>query len=129
MVASPIVYLRMFRTRLIVLNTYKAANDLLNTRSKDYSDRPPHIMLHELIGRNLSVFAISPRHPRFKIYRRLLNDGLSARVLPKYRNIRVEEMHIMLRGLLHDPEEYVNHFRRCVLVTVCVAQIDETSMA
>ncbi|KAF8837982.1 hypothetical protein BDN67DRAFT_869041, partial [Paxillus ammoniavirescens] len=37
---SPILFYRIFGRNVIVLNTFKAANDLLEARSSVYSDRP-----------------------------------------------------------------------------------------
>lgn len=41
---SSVVSFRIFRQHAIVLNTYKAANDLLEVRSSIYSDRPTTTM-------------------------------------------------------------------------------------
>ncbi|KIJ10313.1 hypothetical protein PAXINDRAFT_60966, partial [Paxillus involutus ATCC 200175] len=37
---SPVVFYRIFGRNVVVLNAFKAANDLLEARSSVYSDRP-----------------------------------------------------------------------------------------
>ncbi|KAH9834632.1 uncharacterized protein C8Q71DRAFT_859598 [Rhodofomes roseus] len=45
-----IIFLRMFNTPVLVLNSAKAARDLLEKRSTKYSDRPYSIRFIELLG-------------------------------------------------------------------------------
>ncbi|KAG9218442.1 hypothetical protein CCMSSC00406_0007957 [Pleurotus cornucopiae] len=47
---SDAIYLDVIGSPIIVLNSYKAANDLLSVRSLLYSDRPVGTMLTELLG-------------------------------------------------------------------------------
>ncbi|KAL4252343.1 cytochrome P450 family protein [Pleurotus pulmonarius] len=47
---SEIIHLRVLGRSIMVLNSFRAANDLLSVRSMLYSDRPPHIMANELLG-------------------------------------------------------------------------------
>ena len=42
--SGDIVHLKVLGQRMIVLNTVKAARDLLDKRSSVYSDRPPFVM-------------------------------------------------------------------------------------
>lgn len=102
----------MFRKKTIILNTGKAALDLLESRSSIYSDRPPNPNLTVLLGRDMSVFNISFLHPRFKRYRKLLNSGLNPRAVQTYRPIQEQETMTFLRGLLETPDKFVAHIRR-----------------
>ena len=95
-----------------MLNTYKAANDLLEVRSSIYSDRSTTTMYGELIGRKLAVFNISSQTPRFRAYRRLLHSSLNPRVITEYQELQTREMHVLLRNLAAEPERFVAHFRR-----------------
>lgn len=97
---------------MLVLNTLKVALDLLESRASLYSDRPMAWMYKELVGRKLAVFNISVKHPRFKIYRKLLQSGLNQRATRTYRAIQEEETKILLRGLARSPEQFVSHIRR-----------------
>lgn len=46
--AGNVIYLEIFRTPAIVLNSFEAARDLLDKRSAIYSDRPRLVLLMEL---------------------------------------------------------------------------------
>ena len=49
MVAGDIVYSQLFGKDVIILSSEKVAKDLLENRSKNYSDRP-YIKICELLG-------------------------------------------------------------------------------
>ena len=115
---------RIFTRRTIILNTWKAASDLLESRSKLYSDRPTTWMYHELIGRKLAVFNISSLHPRFSIYRKLLHTSLNPRVIQAYDDLQDKESRILLSNLKAKPENFAKHFRRCVAWTWWVSMVD-----
>ena len=46
--SGDVIYLKVFRTPTIVLNSLAAARDLLDKRSAKYSDRPRMVLLGEL---------------------------------------------------------------------------------
>lgn len=109
---SPLVSFRVYNRRTVVLNTYKAAADLLDVRSSIYSDRPFTWFYGELVGRKMNVFQMSSQNPRFKVYRRTLNSGLNPRAVQGYRDLQVQEVHVLLRGLATSPEDFLAHLRR-----------------
>ncbi|OAX32520.1 hypothetical protein K503DRAFT_749771 [Rhizopogon vinicolor AM-OR11-026] len=84
---SPITFHRIFARKFIVLNTLKAANDLLESHSNVYSNRPVSWMYMELINRKLAVLNISSQNLRFKVYRRLIHTGLNPRAVERYNGI------------------------------------------
>lgn len=45
---GPVVHFRILYRHLVVVNTFEAANDLLDKRGAIYSDRPRFPMLNEL---------------------------------------------------------------------------------
>jgi cytochrome P450 len=98
------VFYRIFGRKFVVLNTFKAANDLLEARSNIYSDRPMAWMYNELVNRKMGVFFISSQHPRFKVYRRLLHSGLNPRAVGDYDEILDDERRILLRNLKSKPD-------------------------
>ncbi|KAF8637282.1 hypothetical protein AX17_002921 [Amanita inopinata Kibby_2008] len=109
---GPVVFFRIFRRKIVVLNTIKSAIDLLESRSYQYSDRPQAWMYKELIGRKLAVFNISSQHPRFKVYRRLLHSGLNARAIQTYHALIQEETDKLLSNLAEAPQDFIAHLRR-----------------
>lgn len=108
------MYFRVFNDKTIVLNSGKAALELLESRSAMYSDRPTLWMAGELARRKWTVFWISFSDPRFKAYRRLLQYGLNSRASKTYRPIQYQETQVLLKGLANSPEDFTAHVRRYV---------------
>ena len=106
------MYFRVFNKKTIVLNSGKAALELLESRSVIYSDRPTWWMTGELAGRKWTVFLTSFSDSRFKAYRRLLQTGLNSRASKTYRPIQIQETQILLNGLANSPEVFAAHVRR-----------------
>ena len=137
---SPLIHLRVSGTTTIVINSARAALDLLETRSSTYSDRPhsqssssssvpsgsapvsmtsyilPWIFSswtpRAILGDRPSVFSTSVLHPRFKKYRKLLQTSLNPRAVKEYRNLMEQERLVMLRGMLQCPADFFQHVRR-----------------
>ena len=106
---------RILTKRTIVLNTYKVASELLDGRASNYSERLRFTMFQELVGRGLAVFQINAQHPRFKTYRKLLHNGLSARKVTNYYDLQVRERDILLKNLRDTSDNFPAHFRRWVV--------------
>lgn len=109
---GPIFHLRLFNKYTIVLNTAKAALDLLESRSNIYSDRPYSVFAHKIQKRSFSVFQMSLHHPRFRVYRKLMHSGLGPRAVQSYRPLQRLETDILLKALAKTPKEFVPHLRR-----------------
>ncbi|KAF9266125.1 cytochrome P450 [Marasmius fiardii PR-910] len=109
---GPIFRFRAFTVNTIVLNSGKAALDLLESRSSIYSDRQTSIMLDILAGRQYSVSRVKFNHPRFRTYRRLLNSALNRGAVKAYQGIQTDEVHTLLRGLAKTPEDFLVLLRR-----------------
>ncbi|KZT75151.1 cytochrome P450 [Daedalea quercina L-15889] len=109
---GPVISFRVYSKRTIVLNSLKAATDLLDTRSSMYSDRPILWMLTELAGRGLSVFNIPASHPWFKKYRKTMHSGLSPRPTMSYRPIMQAHSRKMLLSFAASPTQFRSHIRK-----------------
>ncbi|KAF9461977.1 cytochrome P450 [Collybia nuda] len=109
---GPLVYLRIFKTRVLVLNTAKSALDLLEARSAIYSDRPTSWSTSALGGKRQIIFGMSSQNRRFRIYRKALHIGLNIRAVQDYSPIQVQETHTFLKSLLKSPENVFAHIRR-----------------
>ncbi len=108
---GPLTHLRYFGQTTIILNTGKAATDLLESRSALYSDRPVWVM-GALAGRARSAFHIHYDHPRFRSYRKMLHSGLNPRITRTYRPIQEHELNTLLKNLSETPENFISHLRR-----------------
>ncbi|EIN11696.1 cytochrome P450 [Punctularia strigosozonata HHB-11173 SS5] len=111
-VYGPILYLRLFTRQLVILNTAKSAYDLLDARAEIYSARPEAPFNGNICNRKHAVFSISDKHPRFKVYRRLLATNLNPRAIVGYRDVQASEARALVRRLLESPDAYDEHIRR-----------------
>jgi len=110
---GPVIYLRAFHKRLVILNSAKAAVDLLETRSPIYSDRPVVWMLSkDLASRHMAVFNVSSLSPRFKQYRKQLNSGLNVRATQSHMPLIEQELRTYLTALATSPEKFISHTKR-----------------
>jgi cytochrome P450 len=108
---------RVYTETIIVLNTAKAALDLLDHRSGIYSDRRPSPMIDlELRGirksRHYSVFTMSSSDPAFKEVRKMMNSGMNTRAVKKYEPIQDFQTVTLLDNLVKNPENFISHLRR-----------------
>ncbi|CAE6417514.1 unnamed protein product [Rhizoctonia solani] len=98
---SDIIYLSMLEQRIVVLNSARAALDLLEKRSAYYSDRmcPPIIKDPSLFywPGNLSVLGYTNRWCQS---RRVTNDMLNSRVIVRYHELLVNQANSLLQHLL-----------------------------
>ena len=111
---GPIISFKIHHTRTVILNTPRAVHDLLSIRADIYSDRPHSRMYHDICARGKSVFNVSSRNPRHKIYHRLLADDLGTRAKAEWWDVMGPEIDILVDGLKTSPERYEAHIRRYV---------------
>ncbi|PPQ89805.1 hypothetical protein CVT25_007410 [Psilocybe cyanescens] len=115
---GPIVHFRVFNNHTVLLNTAKAVFDLLESRSSVYSERPTQWMAGELTGRKYGVFMTSFSDPRYKVMRRLLQQGLNSRASKSYRPIQMQETLVLLQGLADNPRDFAAHIRRNAVAVI-----------
>ncbi|KAJ3514436.1 hypothetical protein NLJ89_g2382 [Agrocybe chaxingu] len=118
---GPVLYLNILGQPMIVLNTHKAATDLLDRRSAIYSDRPRDIVGGEMLsGSHLMV--LSAYNDRWRRIRRAAHDILSASVIAKFQALQRTEATLFLDDMLNAPEKWQEHFDRmtssCMLTMV-----------
>ncbi|KAL0581129.1 hypothetical protein V5O48_000918 [Marasmius crinis-equi] len=110
---GPILHFRVFTRRIIVLNSSKAVQDLLESRSNIYSDRPVMWMYTELVGRKWAIFNISSLHPWFRKYRSLFRTALYANdMVDRYQEVQERCSVTLLELLKNEPENFISHARR-----------------
>ncbi|KAI0046797.1 cytochrome P450 [Auriscalpium vulgare] len=105
-----VVYLSVAGQPIVVLNSQKAASDLLDRRASIYSDRPRFVMADILSGGLLLVFV------RFgdllRRMRRAGQESLSRTAVKSFHPLQTKEAVLLLAGLLSDPAARAKHFRR-----------------
>ncbi|GJE97963.1 cytochrome P450 [Phanerochaete sordida] len=107
---SDIVHLEAFGSHIVVLNSAKAAGDLLGKRSNIYSDRQVTVMAHELTGWHRAVGFI-PYGDYWRTHRRLFNQHFRAAAIPQYHYKQIKAVRRLLRSLLDSPEDFLDQIR------------------
>ncbi|KAF9649726.1 cytochrome P450 [Thelephora ganbajun] len=104
----------------IVLNSYQAARDLLEKRSGIYSNRPPMVMLSEMMGWG-EVLMHQELGPRFRKHRRIVQEILSTKHISQYAQIQRKEAYSTLVDLGNTPDDLIKHLKRILLDGVFTA--------
>ncbi|KAI0753465.1 cytochrome P450 [Daedaleopsis nitida] len=106
-----VVYLTMLGTPVIVLNSVEAVNDLFESRSGIYSDRPV-LPLMSLIGHDKWSFPFMPYGKHFRSMRRpFLGQYSSPASLRSFYDAQRGVTVKFLRSVLYNPANVVRHIR------------------
>ncbi|KAI0723231.1 cytochrome P450 [Earliella scabrosa] len=107
-----IVHVSALGQNIIILNDPKYAIDMLDKKSLLYSDRPTLIMGGQIVGWEEGP-ALSPFCDRWAEYRRLMSHfmGTKAKV-DSYNHVLQEETNVLLKHILAEPREWVEHVRK-----------------
>ncbi|KAJ8522821.1 hypothetical protein ONZ45_g632 [Pleurotus djamor] len=106
---SDILYTEVCGTPNIILNTFEAANDLLNRRSAIYSDRP-RLRMMEMMGQNFN-FGVLPYGDEWRARRRIFWQEYMPANAPLREPIQSKHTKNLLRLLLRDPDSFLGHIR------------------
>ncbi|KAJ7753262.1 putative monooxygenase [Mycena metata] len=95
-----LVYLEVFGQPIILLNSPKAAKDLLEQRSAICSDRPPLEMAY-LSGFD-KVFVLSPCNDNWRLQKKIVTQDLAPRLLPRYHAFQEGEARLLAKSIIED---------------------------
>ncbi|THU84948.1 cytochrome P450 [Dendrothele bispora CBS 962.96] len=115
---SDIVHISVCGDHLVVLNSVKATDELLEKRSINYSDRPVMPMVTDLLG----LLAASKRWDEFdigvmgysdkwKAHRRIFNQYFKQQAVVSYYPVHRKEVLVFLNKILNNPESLNAHAR------------------
>ncbi|KAF8909744.1 cytochrome P450 [Gymnopilus junonius] len=107
---GPIFSLNLAGHPTIVLNTFKAAGDLLDRRSNIYSDRPRYVMAGEILSGGIGI-AFAHYGSTFRKLRRASHEGFSTRAVEKYCSIQAREAAFATAQMLKTPKTWQNHIQ------------------
>ncbi|OTB02671.1 hypothetical protein M426DRAFT_61715 [Hypoxylon sp. CI-4A] len=107
---SDIVYFNVLGNHMIVLNSQKAANELLDKRGANYQDRP-RFVLFDVMGWGLTLTFL-PYGPRFRLHRSVLQTGFTKTAITGYRPIQEDEARHAVARILQRPEAWDFSLRR-----------------
>ncbi|EJD37779.1 cytochrome P450 [Auricularia subglabra TFB-10046 SS5] len=107
---GPVVHLGVLVRDVIVLNSFKAAKDLLDKRSAIYSDRARFPMVGELMGFEWTV-AMQRYGDYWRMHRRAIhqqfNEAATRELWPEITRLNT----VFLNSLLHSPDRFWEHTR------------------
>lgn len=110
--AGEIVYLNILGQDMVILNSSKAAVDLLDKKSAIYSDRPVIMMCGEIIGWNKSL-ALTQYGPRFREFRKFMSKLMGTRAsMDKFTSLQEREMTKLMARVVADPKSRERQVRK-----------------
>ncbi|KAI1784945.1 cytochrome P450 [Ganoderma leucocontextum] len=104
-----VIHISVLGQDTIVLGSLKAARDLLDKRSANYSDRPTSVMV-QLVGYDW-LTPLMNYGPRWRLHRRAVHPTLAPDVIPQYRAIQCDVARNFLRILLYHPQDLASHIK------------------
>jgi len=100
---------QVFGTTVVVINSYKRCQEMLEKKSNIYSDRPYVPMAMEVVEMK-DTMGFLPYNDRFKSYRRLFHQELGRN--SGVREFFPQEEHLgrqFLRSVLNNPDDLLEH--------------------
>lgn len=134
-VYGDLIFLQMFNTPMLIVNSAKAVRDLLKERSAKYSNRPYSVMLTDLCAHPILLaihacltnilwqfecrigcdadMGLMPYGDRFRKHRRWIQTPFSDKAfLAHFVPVHTREIHALLSNLLRDPDNFPKHLHR-----------------
>ncbi|KAH9009927.1 cytochrome P450 [Lactarius deliciosus] len=112
-----VMYLSALGQPILVLNSLKAASELLDRRGTIYSARPRLIMAQQIISGGL-LFAFCSVDDRWRHSRRAAHQSLTKAAVRNYHSILRKEGVLLTSALLADPGALEKHFKRTTASTM-----------
>ncbi|TFK53779.1 cytochrome P450 [Heliocybe sulcata] len=107
-----LVHMSMFGEHFVIINSLRVAEDLLEKRSKKYSDKPV-IPLIELTGWDWNL-GLLPYGDRWRVRRREIHQQFRAEKVDDYAPVVMKHAHQLLDNLLNTPANYQSHLKHYV---------------
>ncbi|KAL0956441.1 hypothetical protein HGRIS_002589 [Hohenbuehelia grisea] len=109
---GPIFRLKTPKDDIVVVSDRKVVEDLLEKRSRVYSDRPA-MSVFELAGWSWNL-AFMPYADRWRRHRRIMHQHFRPQAAVRYRHHELDNVHHLLRSLLDHPVDFWDHLRMFV---------------
>ncbi|EEB89177.1 hypothetical protein MPER_12751 [Moniliophthora perniciosa FA553] len=114
---SDIIHLEVAGTSIVVMNTVKVAEDILDKHSAIHSNRPRLVMVNELMGWNYS-FGLMEYGDEWRAQRRLFQQEFHPTAAERFQPLEAQVTHTFLRRLLDQPNDFVAHIRHLAASTI-----------
>uniref|UniRef100_A0A8H8CHB6 O-methylsterigmatocystin oxidoreductase n=1 Tax=Psilocybe cubensis TaxID=181762 RepID=A0A8H8CHB6_PSICU len=104
------IYMEVLGQPILILGSLERANDLLDKRSSNYSDRVRMPMVVELMNWGYSM-AFIPYGQWWRRHRKAFNEHFHRNMVHMYNPIQIREVRGFLRRLQQSPENFMHHVR------------------
>ncbi|KAN0091353.1 Cytochrome P450 [Tylopilus felleus] len=119
-----IIYTRLLTQDIIVINSEKIAQDLLDKRSQNYSSRPASLIpMNELFGTEFSSIFL-PYGDRWRLHRRFFHQALHFNAAPSFRPIQLRKAHDLITRLISSPHDFPAHLQTLSTSTIMSLMYD-----
>jgi len=118
-----VVYLSTMGRSIVVLNSQKAAADLLGRRARNYSDRPRLIMASEILTGGMEVSFLQ-YGTLWRRMRKAAHEGLHKMASKAFNDIQMTEAVLLANGVLESPYRWEKHMRRFTASMIMTAVYD-----
>ena len=107
-----VIYFSVLGQETIILNSSKAAVELLDKRSATYSNRPVVMMCGEISGWNKSL-ALTQYGPRFREFRKFMGKLMGTRAsMERFVPLQERETAKCMARIMADPGSLVHQIRK-----------------
>lgn len=107
-----VAYINVLGQDMIILNSSKAAVELLDKRSAIYSDRPVLMMGGEIVGWKRTL-ALTQYGPRFREFRKFVGRWIGSRAsMEKFMPLQEKETAKFVARVMSDPGSLVHQIRK-----------------
>ncbi|KAL0578893.1 hypothetical protein V5O48_003126 [Marasmius crinis-equi] len=103
-----LVYLEVFGSPMVILNSRKSVMELLDRRSGNYSDRPTMHMADDLMGWSWDL-AHMPYSDTWRLHRKTLHQYFTPRAVAEYQPIQADMATSLIKNLTSSPENFFSH--------------------
>lgn len=110
------VYYNVLGNHTVVLNSQKAANELLDRKGAIYQDRPRFVLFEEL-GWGLTLTFL-PFGDRFKLHRGAMQTKFTKSAILNYRPIQEDEVRQATIRIMSQPRDWERSLRRMAAAIV-----------
>jgi len=107
-VYGDLVFVRILDQEVVVINCQKIAEDLLDKRSRIYSDRP-YLATLEPFGFTHN-FSLTGYNDEWRLCRRIFHQTFHPVAALKFRPLQIRRARQMIVNLIDDPRNYNSHF-------------------
>ncbi|KAF8585121.1 cytochrome P450 [Ramaria rubella] len=115
-VYGDIVHLTAAGEHIIILNSARAAFDLLEKRGKIYSDRPASVMV-KMVGLD-KTWVLLPYGDTLRQFRRLGRQSMGMHAIGEYKLVQEEEARFLAKAVIDSPNDLIDHIKRATSITL-----------